>query len=231
MEFLYYGLIAVLGGAAGYCAGRWHGAAAYAGLKKQHEHDTQKFMAMLEERNESYVKYKATYSDQSQELRSLQLELDKVEQRSRQLQDAEQELKQQLADVEPRMEKFRTLAEQWNAERLGLREERATLNAELESLNRQLVQVQAGTKSLQERFDGVNKERISLQAQLVSKEREAREYQRQAQKLEDSQETSELSLAQMRVAREELANRLAYAEGQLKVLQGSVDAGVGSMGR
>lgn len=221
MEFVYYGLIAVLAAAAGYCAGRWHGAASYATLKKQHETDTQKFMEMLEERNESYVKYKANNADQSQQIRGLQLEIDKLEQREVQSQEREQGLKQQLAEFEPRMEKFRSLTEQWNEERLGLREERATLKAELDSLNRQLVQLQAGGKSLQERFDLVSKERTSLQTQLVSKEREARDYQRQAQKLEDSQETSELSLAQMRVAREELANRLAYAEGQLKALNGA----------
>lgn len=224
MEFVYYGIIAVLAASAGYFAGRWHGAAAYAALKQKHEADTQKFMEMLEERNESYVKYKANNADQSQQIRGLQLEIDKLEQRESQSQEREQGLKQQLAEFESRMEKFRSLTEQWNEERLGLREERATLKSELDNLNRQMVQLQAGGKSLQERFDLVSKERTSLQTQLVSKEREARELQRQAQKLEDSQETIELSLAQMRVAREELANRLAYAEGQLKALQGAAAA-------
>jgi len=220
MEFLLYALIALLVGIAGYCGGRWHGAASYAALKKQLEHDTQQFMAMLEERNESYVKYKAAHADQSQEIRALQLASDKVEQRCSVLLENEQELKQQVAAFEPRVDKFKGLAEQWNEERLALREERVALKSELENVNRQLLQLQAGSKSLQERFEMVSKERISLQTQLAAKEREAREFQRQAQKLEDSHETSDLSLAQMRVAKEELATRLAFAEGQLKALKG-----------
>lgn len=218
MEILIYGVMLVLAAAAGYFGGRWHGAHLLASVKQQLAHDTEKFMGMLEERNEDYSRYKANHADQTRELRRLEVELDKAAQRLQTQQEGEEALKTQLAEQDERLQKFKGVAEKWSEERAELLGKQGKLEADSEHQQRESQQLQGRVRSLEERFETAIKEKATLQEQLLSKEREAREAQRQAQKLEDDSEASEFTLSQLRVAKEELATRLAFAEGQLKAL-------------
>lgn len=210
---------ALAAAAAGYFGGRWHGTARYITLSRQYDQDTEEFRQLLAERDESYLAYKAKHADQTDSLRRMQLEQEKLEARLVVRQEREQELVAALEAQETRFEKWQRKGEEWQEERARLSRSLGLLEAEKASLENEQAQLNGRLKSLQERFETLLQEKSAVQTELAARQREASEYRRRAQKLEDAQETTELSFSQMRVARDELASKLAAAEGRLSALE------------
>ena len=104
------------------------------------------------------------------------------------------------------------------SERQQFRDAKLALEFDAKKAQQQQIELVNRNESLEEKYNSALVDKTRLQTDMVNKERELQELRKRLVKLEDLNESAELTLDQMRSKREEMTQQLAHAEGQLSIL-------------
>ncbi|MEH6823883.1 MAG: hypothetical protein V7629_08260 [Motiliproteus sp.] len=218
MDILILVLVTALAGACGYLGGRWYAAYKQAKLQAKLESDSENFIRMLEERNQDYVIQKQQIDKSRQQSNETQTELNNALGRIEQEQEKYQLLQQQLDTLNEKQDRMRLHYTEMEAERQQFRDAKLTLEADIKPIRQQNLEMNSRNEQLEEKCTSVLVEKTRLQTDLVNKERELQDLRKRLIKQEDLSESTELTLDQMRSKHAEMAQQLAYSEGQLAAL-------------
>ncbi len=209
----------VLALAAGYLAGRVQTSMALGAFKGKLESDTAHYLEQLEERNQSYEAYRNRMESLQDQYRQSQQDVKLARGEIDQLNGFLAQAKQDFNDLREKSIKLRDRIDPLEVLNFDLRTEKAGLSAELEAGKQQLKELDRANQRLNERLQTALSEKGALQAEVYAKDREVLGLSNRLQDMQNRDESTELTLAQMRTTRDEMAQRLAKAEGQLQLTE------------
>ncbi len=222
LEFLNLLLIASLATGAGYLGGRWYAvykqAHLQAKLDTDTDTDTDNFMAMLEERNQDYVKQKQQIDLARSQSGTVQVERDQALGRLELEQEKTAQLRQVIDELNEKQQRMRLRYSELEESRSQFRDAKLTLETERSQLSQRVQQLTNRNDQLEQKFNTALVDKTRLQTDMVAKERERQELRQRLTRQEDLNQSTELTLAQMRTAREEITQQLAHANGQLRMI-------------
>jgi chromosome segregation ATPase len=219
MDILILILVALLAAGCGYLGGRWYAAHKQAYLQAKLDSDTENFIAMLEERNQDYVRQKDqinkarnqcrdALTERDQALAKIELEREKpiqLQQQIDQLNDKQQRMRDRFGEMETSCSQFR--------------DTKLTLEADVKKLNQRSQELSNRNDYIEQKFNGALVDKTRLQTSMAAKDKEFQGLRQQLIQQQDLYQSTELTLAQMRNNRDELTQQLAHARGQLAMTE------------
>ncbi len=209
----------VLALAAGYLAGRVQTSMTLGAFKGKLESDTAHYLAQLEERNQSYEAYRNRMESLQDQYRQSQQDAKLARGELEQLNGFLLQSKRDFDELREKSIKLRDRIDPLEVLNFDLRTEKTGLSAQVDALQQQLNEVERAHQRLNERLQTALTEKGALQAEVYARDREVLSLSNRLQDLQNRDESTELTLAQMRTTRDEMAQRLAKAEGQLHLTE------------
>ncbi len=219
MDILMLIIVAALAAGCGYLGGRWYAAHKQAHLQAKLESDTENFVAMLEERNQDYVRQKEQINKARSHSGSVQIERDQALARIELEQEKAVQLQQQIEELSSQQQRMRERYSEMEESRSQFRDAKLTLETELKKIQQHEQELSNRNDHIEQKFNTALIDKTRLQSDMTAKERELQDLRKRLTQQQDLTQSAEFTLAQMRTSRDELAQQLAHAQGQLAMIE------------
>lgn len=219
MDLIITLLSCVLAAGCGYLGGRWHCSHKQAHAEAKLQSDTENFLAMLEERNQDYLRQKEQIDKARQHSSSAAIERDRALAQIEQQQQQLQQQQQQIDELQQKIERMKGSYGELEDQRSQFREAKIRLEAQVGKLEQHNQQLLQRSDQIENKLNNALIDKTRLQTELQTKDREVQEIRQRLIKQEDINEASELSLSQNRAKLLEISQQLANAQGQLAMIE------------
>lgn len=219
MDILMLVTIAALAAGCGYLGGRWYATHKQAQLQAKLESDTENFVAMLEERNQDYVRQKEQVDNARKLSGNVQIERDQALAQIEREQQKIAQLQQQIDEVNDKQQRMRDRYSEIEASSSQLRDAKLSLEVGTKTLEQRNRELSNRNDHIEHKFNTALIDKTRLQTSLGTREHELQDLRQRLSQQEDLNQSAELTLAQMRSNRDEQAQQLAHAQGQLAMIE------------